>query len=143
MPADYVMTTGDLIQVTMTPPAVVPQLLAPVPLIGTSTSATVLGKPVCLMGDELPPAISGPMPYMYGPFTVPGMGTLKVMLTPANFTLATQNGKPVLIKGATFPVLFQVSVPAQLPPPVSTPDPMVLKPGTGQFITTNLVVKAG
>ena len=143
MPADFVMTTGDMILITMTPPAVMPMLLAPVPLIGTSTSVTAMHKPICLKGDELPPAISSPMPYMYGPFTIPGMGTLQILLTPTNFTLATTNGKPVLVKGGTFPVTFQVTVPAQLPPPVSTPDPMVVKPGTGQFITTNLVVKAG
>lgn len=139
----FVVTTGDLVQITMTPPAIVPQLLAPVPLIGTSTTVKVMNKPVCLMGDELPPAIKGPMPYMYGPYTIPGMGTLSIILTPANFTLQTKNGKPMLISGSPFQVMFQVQVPAQLPPPVSTPDPLPVKPGTGQFVTTNVIVKAG
>lgn len=143
MPADFVIATGDMIKITMTPPAVVPQLIPPIPLIGTSTAVKVNGKPACLKGDELPPAISMPMPYMSPPFAVPGMGTLKILLTPTNFTLATRNGKPLLIKGATFPVMFQVQVPAQMPPPVSTPDPVPVKPGTAQFITTNVIVKAG
>lgn len=143
MPADYVITTADMIQITMTPPTVVPQLLAPIPLIGTSTSVAIKGKFICLKGDELPPVISGPMPYVFGPFTIPGAGTLQIMLSPANFTMATKNGRPILIKGPTFPVQFQVTVPAQAPPPASTPDGVLMKPGTGQFLTTNLVVKAG
>jgi hypothetical protein len=132
-----------MIQITMTPPMIVPQLVAPIPLIGTGTTVLVGGRPACLLGDELPPAIAGPMPYMFGPFAVPGVGTLKIMLTPANFTASTKNNKPILIKGATFPVQFQVMTPAQLPPPASTPDAVLIKPGTAVFITTNVMVKAG
>lgn len=139
----FVVTTGDMIQITMTPPAIVPQLMAPIPLIGSSTAVTVMKKPVCLKGDELPPAISGPMPYMYGPYTIPGMGSLSIILTPANLTLQTKNGMPMLIGGSPFQVMFQVQAPAQLPPPASSPDPLPVKPGTGQFITTNVIVKAG
>ena len=56
---DFVMKTGDMIQITVPPPALVPQLMAPVPLIGTSTSVLINGAPACLMGDELPPALRG------------------------------------------------------------------------------------
>jgi hypothetical protein len=140
---DYIMATGDMIHVTMTPPTIVPQLMAPIPLTGTSTVVKVMGKPACLQGDELPPAIAGPMPYMAGPYSIPGVGTLKIMLLPNNLTMASKNSKPLLIKGSTFQVQFQVMTPAQTPPPASTPDPMVMKPGTAQFITTNIVVKGG
>jgi len=140
---DFVIATGDMIQVTMTPPTVVPQLIPPIPLTGTSTVVTIMGKPACVLGDELPPALKAPMPYMAAPYTVPGMGTLTVILTPSNFTQVSKNTKPLLIKGGPFQVQFQVTVPAQMPPPVSTPDPLVLKPGTAQFVTTNVIVKAG
>ncbi|MGI8683967.1 MAG: hypothetical protein ACR2MO_02505 [Acidimicrobiales bacterium] len=143
MPADFVIATGDMILIKIPPPAIVPQLLAPIPLLGSSTSVKAMNKPICLFGDELPAMIAGPLPYTAPPFAVPGVGTLKIMLTPANFTMMTKNGKPILIKGSTFPVIFTVSSPALMPPPVGTPDALVVKPGTGQFITTNVVVKAG
>jgi hypothetical protein len=140
---DFVIATGDVLQITMTPPTVVPQLVAPIPLTGTSTVVTIVGKPACVLGDELPPAIKAPMPYTAPPYAVPGMGTVTIILTPSNFTQVSQNTKPLLIKGGPFQVQFQVTVPAQLPPPASTPDPLVVKPGTAQFITTNMIVKAG
>ena len=52
MPDDFVIVTGDMIQVTITPPAIVPQLMAPVPLIGTSQKVVLGGKPICLEGDD-------------------------------------------------------------------------------------------
>lgn len=144
MPSDFVIKTGDMIQITIPPPAIVPLIMAPVPLIGTSTSVTVMNMPVCLQGDELPPMLRVPLTYMSPPFVTPGMGTLTVMLTPANFTLQTSNGKPILIKGGPFMATFQVTVPAMQPTPAGPiPDPLLVKPGTAQFITTNLVVKAG
>jgi len=143
IPPDFIITTGDMLQVTMTPPTIVPQLLAPIPLIGTGTSVMVGGKPACLLGDELPPPFAAPMPYTCPPFVVPGVGMLKIVLPPTNFTVATKNNKPILVKGATFPVQFQVMAPAQGPAPASMPDPVLIKPGTAQFITTNVTVKAG
>ena len=142
MPLDFVIKTGDLIQITIPPPTVVPMLVAPVPLIGTSTTVMV-GTPVCLQGDELPPTLRSPMPYISPPFVTPGMGTLTLILMPTNFTLLTSNGKPILIKGTPFQALFTVSAPAMQPTPAGPiPDPVVVKPGTAQFITTNLIVKA-
>ena len=80
---------------------------------GTSTSVMVGGKPACLLGDELPPPFAAPMPYTCPPFVVPGVGMLKIVLPPTNFTMVTKNNKPILVKGATFPVQFQVMAPAQ------------------------------
>ena len=144
MPADFIIVNGDMIQVTITPPAVVPQLAAPVPLIGTATSLMVNGVPACLEGDELPPALRAPLMYTAPPFVTPGTGTLELTLLPTNKTLQTENGKKILVKGATFTARFTVQTPAQQPTPGGpVPDPLMVKQGTAQFVTTNMQVKAG
>jgi hypothetical protein len=144
MPSDFTIKTGDMIQVTIPPPAIIPALMAPVPLIGTCTSVMVAHMLACLEGDELPPVLRAPLPYTAPPFVTPGVGTLSVMLTPTNKSLMTKSGKPVLIKGGTFPAQFQVTVPAMQPTPGGpVPDPLVVKTGTAQFITSTVNVKAG
>jgi len=139
------MRTGDLIQVTIPAPAIVPQLEAPVPLTGSSTNVTVVGTPACLQGDELPPVLRTPLTYTAPPFTVPGTGTLSLTLMPDNLTMKTSNGgKPLLLKGGTFQAMFTVDTPATQPTPTGpVPDPLVEKPGTARFISTNQIVKAG
>jgi hypothetical protein len=141
---DFIMKTGDMIQITITPPTIVPMLVAPVPLVGTSTSLMVNGALACLLGDELPKAISGPLPYTSPPFVTPGMGTVSVTLTPTNQTMLSQNGKVILIKGQQFVAKFTVTAPAMQPTPGGpVPDPVATKPGTAQFITTTINAKAG
>lgn len=140
---DFVIKTGDMIQITVPPPALVPQLMAPVPLTGSSTSVQVAGSPACLQGDELPPAIQGPLMYTSPPFVTPGTGQIQIILVPTNLTTTTQNGKPMLLKGATFQAIFNVQSPAMQPTPVGPiPDPVMVKPCTAQFITTNTTVQA-
>jgi hypothetical protein len=140
---DFVIRTNDMIQITITPPALVPMLQAPIPLIGTGTTVMVGGQPVCLFGDEMPPSIKVPMPYTSPPFVTPGMGTVMVMLAPNNMTKKTIQGKPMLLKGATFQATFTVSAPAMQPTPAGpVPDPLMSKPGTCQFITTNINVQS-
>ncbi len=140
---DFIIKTGDQIQITVPPPAIVPQLMAPVPLTGSSTSVQVGGSPACLQGDELPPAIQGPLMYTSPPFVTPGTGTIQIVLMPTNLTMTTQNGKPMLLKGATFQAIFNVTSPAMQPTPVGPiPDPVMVKPCTAQFITTNTTVQA-
>jgi hypothetical protein len=143
--ADIVMRTGDLVQITIPAPAIVPQIEAPVPLTGSSTNVTVVGTPACLQGDELPPELRGPLVYTAPPFTIPGTGTLTLTLMPNNLTLKTKNaGKPLLLKGGTFQAMFSVDSPATQPTPGGpVPDPEVEKPGTARFISTNQIVKAG
>jgi hypothetical protein len=144
MPADYVIASGDMIQVTIPAPAIVPQLVAPVALVGSSQSVTVGGKPACLEGDELPASLKVPLTYTAPPFVTPGTGTLEVTLLPTNKTVQTQNGKKILVKGSTFTAKFTVQTPAQQPTPAGpVPDPVTVKPGTAQFITTNARVQAG
>ena len=142
--ADFVLKTGDMLKVTVTPPAVVPMLVAPVPLVGTGAPNQVNNMPICLQGDELPPALRAPMPYIAPPFVTPGLGTLTLTLTPSNMTLRTTvAGKPALIKGAVFNAIFTVTMPAMQPTPAGpVPDPVPTKPATAQFITTTVNVLA-
>jgi Contractile injection system spike tip protein len=141
---DFVIKTGDMIQITIMPPTVVPPLIPPIPLVGTSTDTFVDKMPVCLEGDELPMAIATPLPYFSPPYVTPGMGTLKLTLMPNNKSMMTKNGKAILLKGATFTAEFTVSSPAMMPTPAGPqPDPVPKKTGTAQFITTTIDVKAG
>src|ERR1051326_7381196 len=137
---DFLIKTGDLLQVTVPPPAIVPQLIAPVPLVGTGMTIMINHQPVCLQGDELPIAIKGPLMYTAPPFVTPGMGTLTIILLPTNLTLrSTASGKPALLRGASFGALFNVTVPAMQPTPAGPiPDPLVVKPCQAQFITTTV-----
>jgi hypothetical protein len=142
--SDFILKTGDLVKITITPPAVIPAIEAPVPLQGSAGTVTVGGLSVCLAGDELPLALAEPMAYTAPPFTVPGMGTLMLTLTPSNLTVQTQKGKPLLIKGGQFIATFTVTEPAMQPTPAGpVPDPVAEKPGTAEFITTNATVRAG
>jgi hypothetical protein len=143
--ADIVIRTGDLVEITIPQPTVVPEIAAPVPLTGSSTNVTVVGTPVCLQGDELPMELRSPLVYTAPPFTIPGMGTLTLAVMPDNLTVQTVNsGKPLLLKGGTFQAMFTVSTPATQPTPGGpVPDPVLEKPGTARFISTNQIVKAG
>jgi hypothetical protein len=140
---DFIVKTGDQIQINVPPPAIVPQLLAPVPLTGSSNNVLVAGLAACLQGDELPSAIQGPLTYTSPPYVTPGTGTIQIILSPGNLTATTPNGKPILLKGQTFQAIFNVQSPAMMPTPGGPqPDPLMVKTGTAQFITTNTDVMA-
>ena len=141
---DIILRTADFIEVTIPEPAIVPAIEAPVPLTGSSTNVIVIGMPVCLQGDELPPVLREPLVYTAPPFTTPGTGMLTVTLLPPNLTMQTSNGgKPLLLKGQTFPAMFTVETPAMQPTPAGpVPDPLVEKPGTARFISSNETVTA-
>ncbi len=141
---DFVISTGDMVSITIPPPAVVPQLMAPVPLLGSGTQVLVNERAVCLQGDELPAAVAGPLVYTAPPYVTPGTGTLSIVLSPANLSMQTSAGKPILLKGGVFQAMFNVQSPAMMPTPAGPqPDPVVVKPATAQFVTTNVIVKAG
>lgn len=140
---DFILRSNDFLQVTLAP-AIVPQLAAPVPLVGTGSTVIVVGMPICLEGDEIPPSVRVPLTYTAPPFVTPGMGTLSVTLLPTNKTAQTQNKKKILLLGGTFPAKFSVTTPATQPTPTGpVPDPVTTKPGTAKFITSNQTVKAG
>ncbi|HWG74788.1 MAG TPA: hypothetical protein VG184_12115 [Acidimicrobiales bacterium] len=140
---DFIIRTGDMLKVTIAPPAIVPMLIPPVPMLGTGTTVLAAGPPICLMGDQIPPELLEPMPYTAPPFVTPGMGTLQLILMPNNWTIKTLNGKVILLKGAMFEAMFNVTVPAIQPSVPPVPDPLVVKPGTAEYITTNVTVMAG
>ena len=140
---DFVIRSTDLVEIMIDPPAIVPALEAPVQLEGTGAPVTAVGLTICLLGDELPEALMEPMEYTAPPFIEPGLGTLRLTLTPSNMTELTRKGKPLLIKGGPFTALFTVTEPAmQTTPAGPVPDPVLEKPGTAQFITTNEIVIA-
>lgn len=142
--ADIVMKTNDLIQITIPPPTIIPDIMAPVPLLGTGSTVAVASQPLCLLGDELPPTLRRPLTYTAPPFVTPGMGTLTLILNPTNMTKQTYNGKLILIKGSPFQAIFTVTVPATQPTPVGpVPDPVLTKPGTAVFIPSTPTVLAG
>ena len=138
---DYILIDGDIVQFMPAFGAAV-VTVQPGKLQG-SGPATLNGKKVCVAGDETKVSVPG-CPYISGAFSVPGVGTLKIMsLAPNQKALKTKSGKkPVLLKGANFIAQFQVATPAQMPPPASTPDPAPLYPGgSGSFTTTNTKFK--
>jgi hypothetical protein len=143
MPADYIIVTGDMIRITIFPPTIVPPLMSPIPLTGTSSDMKVNGMFVCLEGDELPPSIQPPLPYMSPPYVIPGTGTLALTLNPTNTTKRAKNGSAILIKGTPFTAEFNVVAPAMQPTPGGpVPDPASKKSGMAEFITFNMRVKA-
>jgi hypothetical protein len=142
--ADVVLKTGDMIKVTITPPAIVPLLQMPVPLTGSSTDVTIAGSAVCLVGDELPVALREQLPYTAPPFVNPGTGKLTLTLLPGNQTQLTKNGKAILVRGAVFVALFTVQTPATQPTSSGpVPDPVAAKSGTAEFIPADETVLAG
>lgn len=143
MGANSIIVTGDMIQITVPPPAVVPTATAPVPLIGSSTKFMIGAMPACQEGDELPAMLKGPQPYTAPPYVTPGTGTFQIMLLPTNKTAkGKESSKALLLKGATFQAKFQVASPAMMPTPAGPqPDPLMVKMCTAQFITTNMKVE--
>lgn len=135
--ADFILIHGDLVNFQPNfGPAVV--MVRPGTL-QASGEATLSGKKVCVDGDESKVTVPG-CTYMSGAFSVPGVGTLKIQsLAPDQKATKTNSAnQPVLLKGGNFIATFEVQAPAQMPPPASTPDPMVQYPGSGSFLTTNV-----
>lgn len=140
---DFIIRTGDMVRIMIDPPALVPMLEAPIPLEGSAENVLVNEMSACIVGDEMPPELMEPMAYTAPPFTVPGMGSLMLTLLPDNITVQTVADGPLLIKGGPFIALFTVEEPAMQPTPAGPiPDPVVEKPGTAEFITTNETVTA-
>jgi Contractile injection system spike tip protein len=139
--SDLILTTGDQ---AMFEPTFGPAMVAVQPgVLNGSGPHTANGKPICVLGDEKKVMVPG-CTYISGAFSVPGVGMLKIQsVAPNQQTMkSTLKGKPILMKGMKFIAMFQVTAPAQMPPPISTPDPMVMYPGQGSFITTNVKCKA-
>jgi len=137
MGANSTLITGDFLKITVPPPTLIPMVIPPIPLLGTSSKILLMGMPVCVDGDELPAMLKSPMPYTAPPFVTPGMGSWQIILQSTNKTSkGKDSGKPMLLKGATFQAKFTVSSPAMQPTPAGpVPDPVAVKMCTAQFIT--------
>jgi hypothetical protein len=139
--ADSILVTGDTVVFL---PSFGAATAVPVPgtLSGTGR-ANVGGKPVCVDGDETMVIVPG-VAYTSPSFPVPGVGILSIDSLGGDQKAQTTKagGKAVLLKGSTFTAKLEVSVPAQLVNPSGTvTDPAPQYSGTGQFVTTNLLVK--
>jgi Contractile injection system spike tip protein len=138
---DFIIKTGDSLQVTIPLPAVV--LVPPVPLVGSGTDVLVDASAVCLPSDvKLPATLAGLLPYTAPPFIIPGTGTL-TLGAPNVTALTLSGGEPIVIKGA-FSATFTVEDPAtvEVPDAPPVPDPVRVKTGTAVFITSNDTVTA-
>ena len=138
MPLNAIIATGDKLQIIMIPPCIIASVMSPIPLKGSSTKTKVNNMDACLEGDELPMSLKTPQEYKAPPFVTPGMGTFEIILAPNNKSSKGKESKPYLLKGAVFDAKSSVTVPAQMPTPAGpVPDPVAVKMGKCQFITTN------
>lgn len=135
--SDFVIVNGDTLTVSFGDTTVTPNQG---PLTGSSKDFFVKNSPVCRRGDEIPPLLKGPLSYIEGDYTVPGLGTLAVF---PETTTVLKNGKvALLLKGTTFRATFTVTKQATTPPPLNEPDLVSPKTGTAFFTTSNTVLKA-
>ncbi len=138
--SDYILMADD--QVIFDPTFGVATVVVRPGMIPGNGGATVTGKKLCVDGDEGKVSVPS-CTYVAGGFSVPGIGTLKIQqLAPNQKATKTKSAnKPVLLKGGDFIAVFEVQAPAQMPPPASTPDPMIKYIGKGNFITLNAKFK--
>lgn len=108
--------------------------------------ASVMGKKVCVAGDEMRVMVSG-CPYTTATHSTPGTGSLMIQkLVPQQESLRTKSGKkPVLIATSKFVAKFMVMVPAQMPAPPGppVPDTTIQYVGTGEFKSGQTTSKLG
>ena len=139
--SDFIIVDGDMVmfQPTFSPAIVVPQP----GIIKGSGKCNGVKRKVCVVGDEGQVQVPG-CPYISGPFSIPGVGTIKIQALAGNQQASkTKSGdKKVILKGQFFEAIFEVMTPAMMPPPVSTADSMKKYPGKGMFINSNMTIKA-
>jgi hypothetical protein len=106
-----------------------------------SGKTTVSGKKICLAGDEKKVEVLGCM-YVTPQFVIPGSGTLKIAALDAGQLSKTtkDSGKKIILKGSAFTAKFEVQSPAK--DSALNPDPLSQYSGSGNFISTNIKVKA-
>ncbi|MDV3455385.1 hypothetical protein RZN05_00195 [Sphingomonas sp. HF-S4] len=140
--SDFVVVDGD--QAMFLPAFGAAMVVVQPGVITGSGPATVGGKAVCLEGDEGSVSVPGCM-YVAPPYVIPGTGTLEIdQLAGDQLTQTTVGGGTKLIlKGSMFVAKFSVNSPAQQPQATGpVPDATPSYSGNGQFVTTNMTVKA-
>ena len=140
---DFVILSGDQ---AIFDSSFSPAMVIPVPgTISASNQAKVNQISVCVEGDESTVIAAGAA-YTSGSFVTPGVGTLTIESLGSDQTAQNANSgdKALILKGSQFRAKFQVSSPAMDPSSgTPVPDPVSTYNGTGSFITTNTVLKAG
>ena len=136
---DYVLIDGDqaMFQPSFGPATVIVQ---PGKLTA-SGPATLVGKKLCVDGDERSVSVPGCM-YTTPQYSIPGSGTLEIAALAGDQKASkTQSGSEnLLLVGGSFTARFKVQSPAQQPPPgpgSPTPDATPEYSGSGSFLTTN------
>ncbi|MBU3895417.1 hypothetical protein KH388_22250 [Serratia rubidaea] len=139
---DLIVVTGDL--VIFEPTFANRTLLAPAQaMLAGSGRFMVNGKPGCLVSDLAKVVVPG-VPYSAGNFTVPGVGTVQLVVAGADQRAhKVFSGLPLLLKGGECQAMFIPTAPAT-DPASGSPDPTVgtPTPGKGRFIVTQMAVRA-
>lgn len=137
--ADYILLQGDQAQFQanfgLAMVVVRPGFLV------ASGPTTLTGKRLCVEGDEKNLRVPACM-YTTAVHTIPGAGTLGISALGSDQTAKkTRSGKKaVLLKGGIFTAKFEVTTPAQQPPPgpgSPIPDSTPSYIGQGSFTTSN------
>jgi len=141
--SDYILIEGD--QAVFIPAFGAAVVVVRPGFMSASGPATISSKKICVEGDEAKLSVPG-CTYIAGPYTIPGVGTLKIDRLAGNqkANKTDTGGKAVLLKGGSFQAKFEVQSPAMqplTPPAVPVPDTMVSYPGSGRFINTNFKIR--
>lgn len=110
-----------------------------------SGQPTLLGKKICVEGDESKLQVPGCM-YTTPAYPIPGVGTIKISALAGNQKSKKTNSgnKAIILKGSQFTAVFEVQTPAQQPQPTGTvPDPVPQYSGNGSFNSMNTKYKVG
>lgn len=140
--SDYVVISGDT-AIFLPIFGIATVTVAPGTIIGSGT-ADVNGVSVCVEGDEASVVVPGCAYITTAGHVTPGVGVLTISgLNSDQVASSTDNnGLPLILKGSSFDAKFTVVAPAIIPPPVNTPDTTTEYSGSGNFMTTNTIVKA-
>lgn len=141
------IVSGDLVQWN---PGFGSRTVPPVPsqTVGTAVRVTIMGKPVCVQGDEkLWPLMLTPHPYVNASYVGGQVMFQQLLLMPDQLTLApphiTIGGKLAILKGQQFQLVSVAMVPGM--DPTTGPDPTAAAPlpGSGRMNTLQMVAAVG
>lgn len=140
--SDLAIIDGDQ---TIFQPSFGPAIVIPLPgrILG-SGPPTLSGRRLCVAGDEASVQVLG-CAYVTPVYSIPGVGTLRIeaLAGDQQARKAKSAGKALILKGSSFQARFEIQTPAQMPPPVSTPDATPTYSGSGRFVTTNTRLRVG
>jgi hypothetical protein len=138
---DFIVTTGDLCVFSSSFSGGAVVTAAPTSITGSAVNIKINGKAACLVGDESSAAVLV-APYIAPPFITPGVGTITITLVPDQISDQSLGETKNFIKvGSSFIATFTVTVPAMSIAGTPQPDPLLIKVGSGTFVTSNTLVQ--